>query len=119
MMPDAAELARLRDDLNNAILPDTADILTVTDTADGQGGVTQSWGTATAMVACRIDPMTSREILAGGGVADFHGYMITLPHDITITARNRVKINAVEYNVITVTASQSWGACVRVKAERV
>lgn len=119
MMPDTRELANLRADMENVLMPDVCNILSVTYTADGQGGHTQAWGTATYGIACRIDPVKASEILAGGQVAPYHGYVVTLPHDTTVTAADRVEIDTQAYNILSVDAGKSWSACVRLQVEKV
>lgn len=117
MMPDASELARMREDIQNAILPDSGYILNVTNTADGQGGVTQAWGTADS-TKLRIDPLTASEVLAGGKIEMFHGFTISLPQGKTVTSEDRIEIDGTAYNVITVDTGKSWDACIRIKAQK-
>ena len=118
MMPDAKELARLQADMETVLMPDTCNILSVTYTADGQGGHTQAWGTATYGIACRIDPVKATELLAGGKVDAYNGYVVTLPHDTTVTSANRVEIDDVSYNILSVDTGKSWSACVRLQVEK-
>lgn len=117
MMPDANELARMREDIQSAILPDSGYILTVTETPDGQGGITQAWGTADS-TRCRIDPLTAAEVLAGGKIDMFHGFTITLPQGKSVTSKDRIEIAGVAYNVITVDTGKSWETCIRIKAQK-
>lgn len=118
-MPDARELARLQSDMETVLMPDVCNILEVTYTADGQGGHTQAWGTATYGIACRIDPLKASEILAGGKIDAYNGYVVTLPHGTTVTAENRVEIDTQSYNILSVDAGKSWSACVRLQVQKV
>ena len=117
----AAELASIRADIAE-LLPDTCIIITVTNTADGQGGYTQ--GTAAAgTVDCRLDAkiinsLRSSERLAAGGIQPFHQFILTVPYDTNITPDNIVQKGTEVYNVISVDADKSWKGAVRVILER-
>jgi SPP1 family predicted phage head-tail adaptor len=111
------ELAALRNDIL-ALLPDTCDILSVTRTADGYGGFGETWGTASAAVACRMDHKTGAEQLAGGAVQTYQGNMLTLPYNATITTANRVKFSGNNYNVLAVSEGSDI-AVKRITVERV
>ncbi len=115
----AAELAQMRTDLEAYALPDTCTILSVTQTPDNEGGMTESWGTATASVACRLDAR-------GGGRADvatsltpYSSWMLTLPQSATIVAGNRVVHGGYTYAVMAVGDDPSWPVCLRATLERV
>jgi len=112
---DTGELERLRADLD-ALLPDTAYILSVTYSPDGYGGLSETWGTASTCL-CRIDPLRGGEVLTGGAVQPWHGYQFTAPHGVTLTSENRVKIGAVTYSVKSVDAGKSWAGSTRVVLE--
>lgn len=116
---DANELDHMRDDIERYLLPSYCDILTQTHVANGRGGWTNTLGTASANVKCRLDPLRGREAVAAGVQQPFHGYMLTLPHDATITTNQQVKIAGVKYNVISVDADKSWAASVRALVERI
>lgn len=112
----AAELAQMREAIND-LLPDTCNILSGTASPDGFGGMTTTWGTASAAVACRMDHKTGREQLTGGAVQTYQGNMLTVPYDTTITTANRVEYNSATYAVVAVSEG-SWIACKRVTVER-
>lgn len=101
------------------LLPDTCDILSVTKVSDGQGGMTSTWTTTTAGVACRLDMQQGREQISGGALQPFTSFMLSLPYDTTITTTNRVAINDVTYAVTSVNNNQSWIAVRRVMLELV
>jgi SPP1 family predicted phage head-tail adaptor len=101
------------------LLPDTCNILSLTNTPDGQGGQTQTWGTASANVTCRLDVTESREMNAAGAIQTFTTYKLSMPYDTTIAAANRVEVNGETYTVIGVNNGQSWKAVTRVTLELV
>ena len=43
-----AELTDMRDTIQDYLLPDTCNILSIARSSDGSGGFTEAWGTATA-----------------------------------------------------------------------
>ena len=115
-MLDASMLAAMREAIDD-LLPDTCNILSVTRTADGKGGWTETWGTASASVACRLDMKSGMEQVQGGGVQPYKSYMLSLPYSTTITTDYRVVHSGITYEVKTVNTSQSWIAVRRVELE--
>src|SRR5512139_1289604 len=101
------EITAMRDEVNGVALPGTCAILSLTLTSDGQGGYTETWGTATTSVACRIDPVQSREILSGDAVQPFSRFVVTLPYDATVTQENRIQIDTTQYNILGIDAVRS------------
>ena len=121
ILSDAA-LTQARTVLETA-LPDTCNILEVTIGSDGQGGQTETWGTATGgtAVACRLDAvpgLTGRESGAGAAVQPFQSYYLTVPYDTTITGSNRVEHGSYTYAIISVDLDKSWPIDVRCHLER-
>ena len=115
----STELAAIRTDIAQ-LLPDTGHVLSVTNTSDGMGGFTETWGTATASVAYRLDPLRGREQLAGGAVDAFHTFQLTLAHSVTITTANRFKAaDGTQFAVVSVDPEKSWKASTRAVVERV
>jgi hypothetical protein len=107
------ELARLRADLEDTLLPGTANILLVTRTPDGQGGFTDVWGTAVANVACRVDFKQGMEQGADWGYRPFSFWQLTFPQGTNLTAANRVEVGTITYSISAVDAGNSWDACLR------
>lgn len=101
-----------------ATLPDTCALLTATYASDGQGGFVETWGTATASIACRLDAMGGRKSIAGEAIQPYSKFVLTLPHDATITTAYRVRHNSIDYNVTSV-SDGSLLACKRAILERV
>lgn len=119
-MIDTAMLAVMREAIGD-LLPDTCNILSVTRTADGMGGFTETWGTATAGVSCRLDLVTRdlNEMVKGGAVNPYPQYMLSVPYDTTLAVENRIEHNSVTYAVVKVNTSQSWKAVARAVLELV
>jgi SPP1 family predicted phage head-tail adaptor len=120
VMLTSSELAEIRSAINE-LMPDTCTLLTRTDTSDGEGGFTESWGTASANVPCRLDSMRNvraNEQLGAGAIMPFHTFVLTLPYTTTITEQYRVKIASDFYQVKSVDTDKSWIASVRAFVER-
>ena len=120
-LPSASELADLRQDFEDYLLPDTCNILSETRTADGAGGHTSSWGTATAGVSCRFDTNTRRdqmERVAGGALRPFIEYVVSLPQATSLTTGQRIEFDSVAYNVVSINEAQSWKPLRRAIVER-
>lgn len=114
---DTAMLAAMRAAIGE-MLPDTAQIITITNSPDGAGGVTQSRATATA-VNCRLDVTQAREQVTGGAIQPYIAYKLSLPYDTIITAGNEVVHSGITYAVTGVNLGQSWKAVVRVDLEKI
>lgn len=112
------ELAQIRADILN-MLPDTCTILSVGYTSDGEGGMAETWGTATASVACRIDYRSGRENVMGGAVLPYSKAVISLPYATALETTNRILADGRTYAVLSVNAGQSWIVSVRAELERV
>jgi hypothetical protein len=116
---DSSMLAAMREAIED-LLPDVANILTVTNAADGQGGVTQTWATSCANVRFRLDMESGSEPISGGGVSvPFTRYKGSLPYDTTIASGNRIQHLGITYAVTSINTSQSWQAVLRVDLEKV
>lgn len=120
MTLSSSDLAFMRDALEE-LMPDTCNILTATNTPDGQGGYTTTWGTATANVKCRIDPGRKEmyERVTGAKLSPYSWWQLTLPYDTTITAQSRVEVNGDTYNVVNHDDNKSWQATIRVALMKV
>jgi hypothetical protein len=118
MTIDTPMLTAMRTAINR-LLPDTCNLLTVTRSVDAGGGFVESWGTASANVACRLDKMSGSEQLAGGALLPFTGWMLSLPYDTTITEAYRVEHGGYTYAVESVNNDSSWQAVKRAQVKRV
>jgi hypothetical protein len=118
-MLDARDLDEMRDAIED-LLPSTCNLLTQTYTADGAGGGTVTWGTATAGVACRLDAQGGRDQFVNGAVRPFNSLILSLPYDTTITEAYRVQFQNETFIVTNATPLDvSWSLVKRVKVERV
>lgn len=116
---DTNMLAAMRTAISE-LLPDTCSILSLTSVSDGAGGQTETWGTASSGVSCRLDVTLTRELLTGGAIQPYIKTMLSVPYDTTITENNRVVHNSVTYAVVAPpNTNQSWNAVKRVELERV
>lgn len=112
-----AELAQMRSDLESVALPDTCDIMTVSRAADGEGGMTDTWGTATAAVPCRIDAQGGGESDVARSTEPYATFVLTLPQDAEVTADDRIVHNGWTYAVTAVDDDSSWMTCKRAVLE--
>lgn len=120
-MLNNSELSYMREAVEQ-LMPDTCNLLTATNTADGSGGVTTTWGTASASVACRMDYKTDTqqdEKITAFSVRPYSGFMLSIPYNTTINTEYRVEHGGFTYNVQAVNNDQSWIAVKRVVLERV
>ena len=111
----ADELAQIRADLET-LLPDLANILVLSRTSDSQGGWTETWGTASASVSCRVDFIGGKEAISSGALQPFSQAIVTLPQSTTITAQNRIEHSGNTYTVQAVNLG-SWLGVKRASVE--
>jgi head-tail adaptor len=116
MIP-TSELAQIRSDLEQT-LPDTCNILSLTRTSDSQGGWSEVWGTAGTSIACRLDFIAGGEGINSGALMPYSRAIVTLPHDTTIAATNRIEHDDVTYTVQAVNIG-SWLGVKRASVEKV
>jgi hypothetical protein len=120
MSIDTAMLAAMRSAIGE-LLPDTCNVITITNTPDSMGGQTQTRGTSSA-VAFRLDvisKMGTGESVSAGAVQAFMSYKGSLPYDTTVTTDNQILHNGVFYAVTLVNTNQSWIAVKRVDLEKI
>jgi hypothetical protein len=101
------------------LLPDTCNILSLTDTPDGEGGVSTAWGTSGTAINCRLDVKQGREQVSGGAIEPFTSYMLSLPYDTLVAYNNRVQMGTITYTVKGVNLNQSWNAVKRIDLEKI
>ena len=112
------ELAQMRADIED-LMPDTCDILSVAYTADGEGGMTEAWGTALANVNCRIDYRSGSEKVTGGAIQSYSKAVLSLPYTTALTTKHRIKLDEYVWSVLSVNEGQSWDVVRRAELERV
>lgn len=123
-MLNDADLTYMRDTVAE-LLPATCHVLSLTRTGDGQGGWTETWGTAVQNQnkACRLDYQQGvgqrNEAVFGNALQPYTGFVLSLPHGTAVTAANRIKIGSTEYNITAVDNGKSWSAVVRCALEAV
>lgn len=114
-----AELAQIRADIAT-LFPEMCTILSLTKTSDGEGGWTDSWGTATANVPCRIDfGSPSKEQMANNELKPFMQGIVSMAYDVVVTEQNRILLNGTTYNVTGVNAGQSWIGTKQVTVQKI
>ena len=122
MAIDTAMLSAMRSAIAE-LLPDTCTILTVTRTPDGMGGNSETWGTTSSGVSCRVDMeqgmMAGREILTADSLVPYTKYILSIPYDTTITTDNRIEHSGETYAVTSVNTEQSWMAVKRCMLETI
>lgn len=114
------ELQHMRDAVAS-LYPDTCNILTATSVSDSEGGYTQTWGTASANVACRLDVvqnMVVGERLTDSSLRAFYSYELTVPYDTTISENQRVELGDYTYAVSGIDKDVSWQVEKVVRVER-
>ena len=116
-MLSSNDLSYMRDSVE-LLLPDTCYILTNSGTADGSGGVTDSWGTASTTTACRLDTMTGNYKDMDGAVQTYNKLILSTPYDTVITEANRVYYNSTTYQVTSVNDG-SWLATKRAEVQKI
>lgn len=119
-MLSSSELTAMREAIAQ-LFPDTCNILTATQAADGYGGIVQTWGTAAASVSCRLD-VINRQMginVDGASVREYQETVLSIPYNTTIDKDYRVEHGGYTYNVTATNNDQSWIAVKRVMLERV
>ena len=115
-----SDIAMMRTTIED-MLPDVCNILSEALAADGQGGQTSTWGTASTNVACRLDEDNrtgaNQLVPIAGGLRESHRYVLSLLHDATIAAHDRVEVGSNTYHVISVNEGVSWQAVTRATLE--
>jgi hypothetical protein len=121
MTLSAAELNAMREAIDD-LMPDTADVLQVTQVSDGAGGLTDTWGTASGGVAvpCRLDfPSPGKESQSNASYVPFKVGVVSMPYGQLVTTANRLLISGETYDVKGVNNNQSWIGVKRLAVERV
>jgi hypothetical protein len=117
MAIDTSMLAAMRSAINT-LLPDTCHVCSITNTPDGEGGVTTTRGTVGTSIACRLDVVSGREQVSGGAIQPFTAYKLSLPYDTVVLPSYIIEHNSVDYAVKGVNPNQSWCAVRRVELEK-
>jgi hypothetical protein len=113
MQPSSTFMARVQS-LVAAALPDTVEILTPATSPQPAGGRREDWDTATvSTVAGLVLPDTRPGERAEGGrqVSELR-WIVRLPYGTVVTPKQRLRVNGTTYQVLSVTAGQSFAAAV-------
>lgn len=95
-------------------MPDACTIKRLAVTADGAGGQTESWSTATN-VACRLAPLTGGdERIMADKLTAVSPYMVTMPAGTDIRPADRLVIGGRTFEVAAVLAGGGWETARRV-----
>jgi hypothetical protein len=113
---DTAMLSAMRSAIGE-LLPDTGQVISITNVSDGEGGQISSRGTTTA-VNCRVDYVNGIEQKTGGALQPYSKIMLSIPYDTTITEENEFLHNGTTYAVKSVNDDQSWIAVKRCELEK-
>ncbi len=116
MNPDiAGELAAIRAAAEEWF-PQTAVISRLSETADATGGMAQAW-TANGTVACRLTAKSGLTRAVAGQTQATGSYTLTVPHDASVIAGDRVTVDAVVYRVAFVDDVRTWRSAIRADVE--
>lgn len=115
------ELEEMREAVE-PLFPDVCNILTVTKAANGYGGITETWGTASSNVSCRLDAkssagMSGKEGVAGLSLIPFQSMVISLVYDQALTTAQRIEHGGNTYNITGVNSDVSWRVVKRASVE--
>jgi head-tail adaptor len=114
-MLSASDLSYMRSAINE-LFPDTASILNLAWSSDGEGSQVETWGTISSC-ACRVDYGSGREAMTGGALMPYQKAVISMPYGTVVTPANRVKVDDDIFSVQAVNQAQSWRGVTRVTAE--
>lgn len=99
MIP-SSELALLRADLTG-VLADSCAVVRVTRTQTDSGGWTDATTTQSAQ-PCRVGPLSGRERIAGGKIAQEADLVMTLPFDADIRWDDRVEHGGESFEITAI-----------------
>jgi hypothetical protein len=111
-----SDLAYMRDTIAD-MLPDLCTIYAETISADGQGGVTSSWSATETNIKCRLDDRSGKLSPITAGLKTENQYQLSVPYDTTISTGNLVRVNSINYTVMSINTDQSWIAVKRAVLE--
>lgn len=118
-MLSSTEMERMRVQIERTFTI-TAKKLVKTNTSDGRGGRSVVW-TEDEEFLCRFStkPMQFDQQVALGGVISDSEYSIIYPHDVSLKASERVRINSVDYDITTVFEDSNYDLHGRAALKRI
>jgi SPP1 family predicted phage head-tail adaptor len=119
LLLDNTRLEWIRDAIQRT-LPGTAIVQRLALSADGAGGVIESWS-AVGTYNARLDPIrTNTQIDMVGKAEGFQiDYNLTLPHNAAIAVGDRVLCDGVIYEVRRLASQHDWRTAVQGLVTRV
>jgi hypothetical protein len=120
-MLTAAQLTSMRSQVET-LLPDTGVIQVMVRTSDSAGGWTEAGSAVSGgTVACRLDPLTERELSMVVAAREALGvrYRLTMPHDAPLAADYQVVTDGHTYQVIQLDADHSCNVSRRAIIEEI
>jgi len=106
------DLVYMRSEVQMA-MPDQVDIHRKTNTADGQGGFTESWSSVYQDVSARLTATNGAESTDAQRQDLQADYVITLPSDQSIEQTDRIVHTSGTYAVQFVDVGKSWSTSKR------
>jgi SPP1 family predicted phage head-tail adaptor len=103
-----AEIQSMREVLARTFTS-TATCLRKSNSSDGRGGRVVTWQSAfTFKSRLSTSPPGQRQNVELGAVISDQGYLLSYPHDVGITAADRIQIGDVVYEVVAVFENSNW-----------
>jgi len=97
--------------------PDTAVIISPTQTSDGSGGYTETWA-VTGTYSCRVTVLSRSLGVSENVIAEKlrgrMGYEFFFPSTAVVSVRDRIVMNAQQYNIIAFLTPYSYAPEIRV-----
>lgn len=109
------DLTYMQDSIEEC-MPGTCYILSVTNASAGGGEYSETWGTA-GTANCRLDARGGGEKMQGESAQPVFSFILTLPHDTTVSNANRIKLDSVTYAITSIDTGKSWNASKRLTLE--
>lgn len=111
-MLSSGDLAAMRSAQAEWLAGGTAVVQTNVPVSDGAGGYTDGWATV-GTYGCRVAPAGGAERELGGAVRDVAAWMVTLPYDAQVGARDRIVTGGRVLEVVGVAADTTIQTAVR------
>jgi SPP1 family predicted phage head-tail adaptor len=111
-----AEITAQRAEVEKA-MPSSCVIYRMSETSDGQGGMAQTYA-AIGTVDCRLAARRGSERYLAAQASPVGAFVLTVPHDTTIAAADRVTVDSVNYRVVFVDAAEpTWRLAKRAEVD--
>jgi len=107
----AGEVARIRDAIGKALMPNSCSVTRKTRTTDGAGGYTES-EEVVATHECRLEPTSEynfpREMEMAKRVTGTSVWAVVLPYDATILHNDVLTVGSRVMEVVGIQSSLGW-----------